>query len=56
MEDAGVLWTDSTSNAICLKPAFVSKIMALFIAPEAHIARQTNSVNSVRSAIISKEM
>lgn len=56
MQDAGVLWTDSVSRAICLKPSFVSKMLALFIAPEAHIARQTNSVSSVRSAIVSKEV
>lgn len=54
--ELGILLYNEEFNLLCLKPTFLSKMMALFIAPEQHIQRlQSDSdvhETNLRSAIV----
>ena len=53
-EKLGILLYDEETEKVCLKTTFLSKIMALFIAPKEHIQRlqSKNEDEDFRSAIV----
>lgn len=53
LQDTGLAMYDNQLDAVFLKPTFLSKIMALFIAPEQHMKRLNSAEElGMRSAIV----